>query len=876
MKKYVLALLVGSFVLGNYATAQREEKIDLQLRAYLAKPQAGNDQLDLFIHGEREAVGRAVGAVGGHVKMSRPGLVSARVPVARVRELANSSAVERFEFSLERGHLMNDSMRVKNRINQVQQGLAPLAQGYDGTGVVLGFIDSGLDLLHPDFRDANDQTRVIRYWDQVPGPNANSPGQFGYGTEWTQDELNGPIIPVEPAGLNGHGTTVAGTGVGNGLANGRHKGVASGADIIIVATNFALPNWRASVADGVAYIIAQAEALGKPAVINASLGSYAGSHDGKDAAALFIEDLLNEQGGRMMVAAGGNSNSAYPYHLRTEVDADTSFTWFTTNLLPPPYNIFEFPNMYFELWADIDDFENVQFAIGADRVTPSLTFRGRTDFHSLQPGITDLIQEDLVSPSGNTLGTVQFLTQQRGDQVQMQVMIASPDTTDYLWRFMTTGSGRYDLWSMTDRTGTSNVIGSVIAAPLGLPFPSPAEYPAMAHYVHPDYFQNMVDSWACLPNVLTVANYCNEVSYIDYAGNPQTVPGVEGDIAAFSSSGPTRDDRIKPDIASTGTLTFTAGPLDAIQWVIDNQNGWKIDPGGMHTRNGGTSMASPVVAGTAALYLQQCPTATALEIVEAVKSNARADGFTGSVPNNRWGSGKLDAFNTMLNLAPLTAPLTSFCEGEGVEISIPEPFTNVLWSNGSSADPLMVTEPGPLSAQMTTATGCRAYTDTLDITVLPVPAVPTATLDGTLLTSSSATFNQWYRDGNPLPGETGQTLEAPGTGTYTVVVTGANGCSSTSASVQVLITGVAERKGEAFALWPSPVQDQLRVQLPASQNGAVLITVLAADGKVVARHRPAVNDAQLVIPVAALAAGIYTLQAESGTERWVTRFVKVP
>jgi hypothetical protein len=55
-----------------------------------------------------------------------------------------------------------------------------------------------------------------------------------------------------------------------------------------------------------------------------------------------------------------------------------------------------------------------------------------------------------------------------------------------------------------------------------------------------------------------------------------------------------------------------------------------------------------------------------------------------------------------------------------------------------------------------------------------------------------------------------------------------------------------------------------------------LITVLAADGKVVARHRPAVNDAQLVIQVAALAAGIYTLQAESGTERWVTRFVKVP
>ncbi|MEZ5067889.1 MAG: hypothetical protein R2847_05095 [Bacteroidia bacterium] len=43
---------------------------------------------------------------------------------------------------------LDDSMRVRNNINPVQNGAAPLPQGYDGTGVVMGFIDSGIDFTH--------------------------------------------------------------------------------------------------------------------------------------------------------------------------------------------------------------------------------------------------------------------------------------------------------------------------------------------------------------------------------------------------------------------------------------------------------------------------------------------------------------------------------------------------------------------------------------------------------------------------------------------------------------------------------------------------------------------------------------------------------
>ncbi|HRH71245.1 MAG TPA: S8 family peptidase [Flavobacteriales bacterium] len=876
MKKFYLSVILSTALISAFAQSRYTQKMDLQLRAYLAKPTAGVEMIDLFVHGEKDAVSAAVKAVGGQVKLTLPRLVSARVPVARVAELAEAPAVHHFEFSLERGHLMNDSMRVKNRVDLVHAGQAPLHQGYDGTGVVLGFIDSGLDILHPDFRDANDNSRVYRYWDQVPSANPGSPAPFGYGTEWTTAELEagGSSIPNDNA--SGHGTTVMGTAAGNGLANGRHKGVASGADIIAVATNFGSPNWSSTVADGVAYILAQAEALGKPAVINASLGSYGGSHDGKDAAALFIEDLLDQQGGRAMVAAAGNSNSEFPYHLRTEVDADTTFTWFTTNQnTDPRYNAFPFPNMFFELWADADDFADVQFAIGADRVTPTLAYRGRTVYHTVADAIGTTVTEPLISSSGNTLGTVQYYAQERGDQILLQVMMESPDSASYLWRFMTTGSGIFDVWSLTTRTATSNVIGPTLAQPLGLPFPSAAEYPAMATYVEPDKRKHMVDSWACLPNVITVANYCNEVAYTDYAGNQQTVPGTEQDIAPNSSAGPTRDERLKPDIASTGDVTFTAGPLVAIQWIIDNQNGWKIDPGGMHVRDGGTSMAAPVVAGTAALYLQKCPDATPQEILQAVQATARADEFTGPVPNNRWGMGKLDAFATMVNRVELSAESTTFCEGQAMVVEVPDGFTDVEWSNGSMENPLQLTEAGELSAVLHTPSGCLAYTDTLTFTTLPSPAVPTIDVDGFTLTSSTAPAYQWYWNGSPLEGAVEQTLEAPLGGIYRVEVIAANGCSTFSDEAGITILGLPEGRASAFAVWPSPAQDHVRVQLPPWSTGGAVLTIIASDGRIVHQER-ATGATPMTLAVNGLAAGTYMLQAQVGEDRWSQRFVKMP
>src|SRR5690606_26676530 len=102
-----------------------------------------------------------------------------------------------------------------------------------------------------------------------------------------------------------HGSTVAGAAAGNGRSVGYNHGVAPEADIIMIKTNFNLPNWTLTVADACEYVFKVADSLGKKAVINLSVGSYLGSHDGKDAAGIRMDQLLDEKPGRIIVGAAG-------------------------------------------------------------------------------------------------------------------------------------------------------------------------------------------------------------------------------------------------------------------------------------------------------------------------------------------------------------------------------------------------------------------------------------------------------------------------------------------------------------------------------------------------------------------------------------------
>ncbi|MCB0764833.1 MAG: S8 family peptidase [Flavobacteriales bacterium] len=859
--RYLLTFLL-SVATFTCVLPQHDAKIGFPLNAYLRQHDP-SELMDLFIRGDEDGIRAALVAVGGHMKMIRPGVVSARVPVGKVRTLAASDAVDHFEFSMDRGFLLNDSMRVKNFVNEVQAGLAPLPQAYNGEGVIIGIIDSGLDHQHPDFRDENGNTRILKYWDQTLPFNAQTtPQPFGYGQVWDSTAINaGSMTSIDQPAYYGHGTTVAGTAVGNGLANGMNKGVAPKADIIVVSAAFS-GDFRARVADGVKYIFDEAAALGRPVVINASLGSYLGSHDGQDAAGLFIDDMLAEQGGRVMVCAAGNSNAFADYHMQTDVGTDTTFTWFRYNSASG----LGYGAVYFELWADTADFNDVRYAVGADKTSPYI-YRGRTPFHSAAENVGSIITDTLVSLSGNRLGVVDLLLTPRGGQYLLQVHMQTVDSTALRYRFMTTGSGKFDVWSSA-QFGTSNMV----TAP-----PTVAQYPPIVNYVLPDRNKHMVDSWACSDRVITVANYYNEVSYIDYNGNAAVVPGVEGAIAAGSSKGPTRDERQKPDVASTGDILMSAGPLTTLSALIASEP-FKVAPGGMHMRNGGTSMASPVVAGAAALYLQKCPNAPHSEVIQAIRNTARMDDFTGEVPNNHWGFGKLDVFAALLTSniepLPLTAP-AGICAGGTIEVDVPGEFETYAWSNGGSLDPLEYAEEGPLSVVVTNASGCTGRSDTLTFELWPLPAQPLIDQVGVVLSTTAAEEFQWYLEGGPIPGATDQSYEAVVSGNYSVAVTDANGCTNTSDPLFVLVTDVEGVGAQDLAIWPIPARDELTFQLPRGFNGKVMLRVLDSNGRSVL-EQGILQGPLVTVGLQGLAAGAYSVRIEQGASQMSGRFVKLP
>ncbi len=850
-------MLVLLLVIGCATYAQGPSKLGFQLQAWLATAEP-TTQVDLFLGGDAPDVSRVVLAHGGTVKMAITGWVQASLPVSRVKELDRDPVIQSIVFDLSKGHTLNDSMRVKAHVNEAHEGLYPLPSAYQGEGVLVGIIDTGLELLHPDFQDSLGRTRVLRYWDQnLPYDPWLTPSGYTYGQAWDSAAINAGDCPaVDPLSQNGHGSTVAATAAANNNGNGHCEGVAPKANFIIVANDLSHNNWNSSVVDAVRYIIEQAAMLGRPVAINLSLGSYYGSHDGLDPAARMIDQMLTEQPGRVLVCAAGNSGNLPPYHLRTTVTADTNFTWFAYNA----NSVMNVGAVYFDLWADTADFRQVQYSIGADKWIGGYSFRGRIPFRNIQGTLGQIMVDTLWSVDGNKLGRVFTQAQLRGGQYHMEVYIPQPDSAAQLYyRFITTGSGLFDVWS-TDVFGTSRMILSV---------PDSADFPDIARYVLPDNEQSMVDSWACSPQVITVANYNNQQQYVDVSGVARDIGSVTGFISPTSSRGPSRLGVVKPDVAAPGDVTFGAGPLPILAYFVINDPAKLIDS--LHMRNGGTSIASPVVAGTAALLLEKCPRATNIMVRDAILGTAFSDTATGAVPNVSFGYGKVNAFAALV-ATNVDVPLThqGLCEGDSALVSGPDFMYRYWWNTGAQQRDVWTTG-DTLFLTVETPEGCKGTSDTLIVVSNPLPQV-TITTDGLTLESTSATSYQWYQETLPIPGAEDQQYEVEENGHYFVHITDSVGCSANSDTIFIFSVGLVEKVPTQLQLWPVPVVDQLNLRGLNPAAGELAYEIVDVSGRSV--QRGTVNGASVVISVKDLTAGMYVLHLRELPAANGLRFIK--
>lgn len=748
-------------------------------------------------------------------------------------------------------HLMNDTARAVHHVDEVHMGTG-LPGAYQGEGVIIGVVDTGLDWTHPDFYDEEGNTRVIRYWDH--STNTGGPlSSYGYGIVWDSTAINN--MTCISTDNHSHGTTVAGTTSGNGFAGQYNQGMAPKSSIIVVESNFSLPNWTMTVADACDYIFKVADTLGMPAVVNLSLGTYFGSHDGNDPAADYIESLLDEKDGRIVVAAAGNSGAKGKYHAHAEITSETSFIWFINN----PSGSLGANTVFFDLWSDAAE-ATWNYTFSAVNPTNNFETRGET-VSRLATSSIGVPVYDTIWNGSNRIATLQIYTSYSGGAYHMQGFVSKLDTISYNIGFNTSGSGSYDLWT-GQWLGYNNIQQSL---------PDEISFPDIVRYNHPDTLQSIVSSWNCSEKVISVGNIQNRFGFPSFDGGYYTNTGSipPGKLSINSSKGPSRHNVYKPDIVACGDVTLTPGPI----WFVTNPGNFnKVDTTGWYMANGGTSMSCPVVSGIAALYLERCQRGNYASFMNDMMSTAFPNAFSGTLPDNAFGYGLINAHDLLLinDFEATIAGDTSLCADPNVvTVSGTTTISTVEWSNsqvGISAD---VSEAGWFYGTAFNNSGCGVPTDSLEFVQLEVPVIDPIIVDfdNQILTTNSSTDYQWTLDGADIGGEIGPTLNiSEPYGLYTCYAVSADGCIASTDPVGIYV-GIEELKNDEIVIFPNPVINEFQV---GSVNTIEQLTVFNQNGQQIKLNRIGANN----FSVRDLAPGVYYIELISEGKTYISKFVK--
>jgi hypothetical protein len=509
--------------------------------------------------------------------------------------------------------------------------------------------------------------------------------------------------------------------------------------------------------------------------------------------------------------------------------------------------------IYFDMWATPSEIQNVSYAFGADRPGPNYSFAGSTIFRNANSSLNTPINDTLYNAVGQRLASIQIFTSLSGGAYQMEVLM-KVDSVNHLYRFSTTGSGKYDLWTNRPQMNLNELVTTI---------PTIAQYPPIAHYHMPDSLQSIVSSWNCSEKVVSVGNMHNRMSYLTKAGTMYyaAAGSQTGKLSIGSSKGPSRLDVMKPDITAAGDVSLSAAPY----WILNNTGyNTNTEIGGFHARNGGTSMASPVVAGVAALYFEKCSSTTYSDFLRDLKNGAKQDNYTGATPNFGYGYGKLDALNTLLYSAEISAD-SFYCNTPmNITANAGTIVNSVVWQNGSTLNPLQISQPGTYTATVTYNGSCvgMATTEIEQGQVLPTPLV---SVNGNTFSASTSPNYQWNLNGTPIIDATNQEYTAIVGGVYTVSTTSATGCISTSAPVTNL--GVNTLFTDLIKVVPNPSSEQFILEGLKSTDRLKIIDL---HGRTIPFERKNIS----IIDLGTVSTGIYFIHIQRENEVGVIKITR--
>jgi subtilisin family serine protease len=389
------------------------------------------------------------------------------------------------------------------------------------------------------------------------------------------------------------------------------------ADLVMVKTNFQ----TTGVLDGVKYCFDLATARGQSAVVNLSLGSYFGPHDGTSDFEAGLSALTGP--GRIVVKSAGNGRGT-ARHAEAIGAANV-----TTSVTGSDVGGMVAIDGYYE------STENLSVKV----TTPDGAVVG-----PIARGAAAGPYPGPPTPSGEVYLENGLSVTSTGDfEVYIEINVEAGQDMDGTWTITFTpvalgpAHGEVDLWRFATTSGS--VVADFVVG----------NQPTEELITEPG---NAVE-------LITVAAWVSKDRWIDCNGSTtgfQT--GSPGNLAPFSSPGPTRDGRQKPDIAAPGTAIGSSTSFDIPQSC--SPGGSTLLPDGLsHVMSQGTSMAAPHVAGAAAILMQRYGAMTPSQLKSFLATHAKTDGFTGPVWNKDWGYGKL-----FIDFRPIAAaggwPLTAF------------------------------------------------------------------------------------------------------------------------------------------------------------------------------------------------------------------------
>jgi subtilisin family serine protease len=419
--------------------------------------------------------------------------------------------------------------------------------GLRGQGVIIGFVDTGIDYTSNLFKNQDNTTRILRIWDQTI--EGNPPQGYTYGTQYTNTEMDialrseNPFEIVPTRDEIGHGTFLAGVAAGDDrIGDTNFVGGAPDAAIVMVKLRQAKQEFKEfylirdtdiafqgnDVVTGLDYLLQTSIELRMPLVICIGLGNNYGAHNGSSIIERYLNSLSILQSLIVVVAGGNEANSGH--HFRSTI-AQGGIEDIEINVSEE-----EVRGFFTYLWADISDkvAVSIRSPIGQaiDRV-PVISNSLKSFSFSLEQTVVTI--------------NYNYPDAQTGAE-NVNIRFKSP--TPGIWTITVYGEeivdGTYDVWLQRNDFVIETTRFLKPDTLITITIPSTAEY------------------------VITVGAY----DYIDQS------------VYVGSGRGPMADGRIKPDLIAPGVNVM--GPK----------------PGGGYTTYVGTSTAAAVTASAAVLLMQ--------------------------------------------------------------------------------------------------------------------------------------------------------------------------------------------------------------------------------------------------------------------------------